>query len=195
MPRMRSAAAVSNQVVSSADNHEPEARFAGLAGFFGGARDRYATQMICLQYRKWISSLGCCIDSCPLSERSGMDAAHTGARGLGQKSSDFSTIPLCRRHHQEFDSNPKAFALKYKIDIPDLVEALNSMGFPGLRMHRPARKVVGPQFIRTSCICGWKSGWFRSLQDAQGSLHSHLEDQDKLARAGASESVSVGRCG
>lgn len=107
-------------------------------------RNEADNRMICHQYRRWISSLGCCIDSCPLSERSGMDAAHTGARGLGQKSSDLATIPLCRRHHQEFDSNPRAFAEKYTLDIPALVEALNGIGLPGAQDASAGQKASLP---------------------------------------------------
>lgn len=132
--------------------------------------------MISKDYLRWVRQLGCSVDSCVMGDRS-VDAAHTGPRGLSQKSSDFSCIPLCRRHHQEFDANPRVFALKTGIDIPALVEALNDIGLTGLSVHRPARKVVSPQFIRSRCVCGWQSGWFRLLRDAQQSLHSHLADQ------------------
>lgn len=141
--------------------------------------------MISRDYRTWIASLGCAVDAsadkknraCMTSNR--VDAAHTGPHAYGRKASDFSCIPLCRRHHAEFDANPTAFQEKYDIDVPALVEALNAVGLPGLAIHRPARKVTTHQFVQTRCICGWGSGWFRLLQDAQQSLHHHLADAEK----------------
>ena len=142
--------------------------------------------MLSLDYRRWISSLGCCVDSCSAARRR-VDACHTGCRGLGQKTSDLSCVPFCRRHHEQFDLSPRAFADKHGLDIPELVQALNQIGLAGLKLHRPARNQRSPQFIRTVCICGWRSGWFRVLQDAQGSLHSHIENADKLALAESGE--------
>ena len=136
--------------------------------------------MISADYRRWISSLGCCVSGCVHATRR-VDPCHTGAHAYGRKSSDLSCIPLCRRHHDEFDANPRAFAEKYRINVPELVQAFNEIGLAGVRLHRPARKVVSPQFIRTACVCGWQSGWFRLLADAQGSLHAHMEDSAKEA--------------
>ena len=51
-----------------------------------------------------------------------VDACHTGPHGLGQKSSDYSAIPLCRVHHEEFDACPWKFAWKHHLDIPALIE-------------------------------------------------------------------------
>lgn len=31
-----------------------------------------------------------------------VEAHHWGKRGLGQKCSDFETVPLCKRHHQQW---------------------------------------------------------------------------------------------
>ena len=63
-----------------------------------------------------------------------IEAAHTnvlGPRGLGQKTTDFSAIPLCSGHHRE---NPDSyhrlgerwFAQVHQIRLPGLVQALNS---------------------------------------------------------------------
>ena len=54
-----------------------------------------------------------------------VDPCHTGPHGIGQKSCDLTCIPLCRRHHDEFDANPLKFAARYKLDIPALVRKLN----------------------------------------------------------------------
>lgn len=132
--------------------------------------------MICLQYRRWISGLGCCIESCPRGGRR-CDPCHTGSRGLSQKTSDLSCIPLCRFHHNQFDANPRAFAEFHGINIPELVASLNEVGLAGIQIHRPARRSIVGDFTRMRCICGWKSFPFRLLEDAQGSLHSHIQDQ------------------
>jgi len=63
-----------------------------------------------------------------------IEAAHTnvlGARGLGQKTTDFSAIPLCAAHHREnLDSYHRlgemAFSQKHGIDLKDLVPAFQS---------------------------------------------------------------------
>ena len=51
-----------------------------------------------------------------------VDACHTGPHGIGQKSSDYSAIPLCRVHHEEFDACRWKFAWKHHLDIPALIE-------------------------------------------------------------------------
>jgi hypothetical protein len=61
-----------------------------------------------------------------------IEAAHTnalGPRGLGQKASDFSVIPLCAAHHrQNADSyhqlGETAFSLMHGIELSALVAAL-----------------------------------------------------------------------
>jgi hypothetical protein len=63
-----------------------------------------------------------------------IEAAHTnalGRRGMGQKTTDFSAIPLCVAHHRE---NPdsyhvlgeKEFSHEHGIDLKDLVLRLRS---------------------------------------------------------------------
>jgi hypothetical protein len=51
-----------------------------------------------------------------------VDPAHTGPHALGQKSSDLDCIPLCRKHHIEFDAAPYEFAERHKLDIPALIQ-------------------------------------------------------------------------
>jgi hypothetical protein len=63
-----------------------------------------------------------------------IEAAHTnvlGPRGLGQKTSDFSAIPLCSGHHREnLDSyhvlGEVGFSHKHRIDLQNLVLRLQS---------------------------------------------------------------------
>lgn len=45
---------------------------------------------------------------------------------MSQKSSDFSTIPLCRAHHRYYhELGMKRFAERYKLDIPVIIERLS----------------------------------------------------------------------
>ena len=54
-----------------------------------------------------------------------VDPCHTGSHGMGQKSCDLKTIPLCRSCHIEFDAAPRGFAERNKLDIPALIERFN----------------------------------------------------------------------
>src|SRR5438132_6101215 len=75
------------------------------------------------QYLRWIKRFPCVVcNSARL-----VDPCHTGSRGLGQKSSDLSCIPLCRKHHEEMHKGPADFALKYDLDIPVLIEFFNHL--------------------------------------------------------------------
>lgn len=73
-------------------------------------------------YRRFIKSLPCaaCLKTWSV------DPCHTGQHGMGQKSCDLSCIPLCRRHHQDFDASPREFAELHGLDIPALIEKFNS---------------------------------------------------------------------
>jgi hypothetical protein len=55
-----------------------------------------------------------------------VEACHTGGHGIAQKSCDLSCIPLCRKHHQEFDRGPRAFAEQHGIDVPVVVARLRA---------------------------------------------------------------------
>jgi hypothetical protein len=62
----------------------------------------------------------------------GIEAAHTGPHGIGQKSSDRSAIPLCRRHHRTGDQalhklGPAEFAAVHSLDVAALVTELNQL--------------------------------------------------------------------
>lgn len=74
------------------------------------------------QYLKFVKRLPCLV--CLATWR--VDPCHTGPHGTGQKSCDFSAIPLCRVCHAKYDANPHKFAEFYKLDIPALIEMFNS---------------------------------------------------------------------
>ncbi len=83
------------------------------------------------EYLAWIRTLRCAV----CQRAFGIEAAHTnatGMRGIGQKASDYSAIPLCFRHHRvDRDSYHKLgerrFAEQHAIDIAELVVALNEL--------------------------------------------------------------------
>lgn len=79
------------------------------------------------QYRAWIRSLPCA--SCGVL--TGIETCHTGPHALGQKSSDFHCIPLCRFHHREGNDaldkiGRRAFEERWEWNIDDLVRQLNA---------------------------------------------------------------------
>ena len=72
------------------------------------------------------------IDSIRPNLRNLVEAAHTnvlGTRGLGQKTPDFSAIPLCATHHREARDSyhrlgEKDFSHKHGIGLKQIVLAL-----------------------------------------------------------------------
>jgi len=79
------------------------------------------------QYLRWVRSLPCAV--CGTSRY--IEAAHTGPRGLSQKSSDTSAIPLCARHHRTGNDSyhklgPRKFSEVHQLDIPALVRRLSA---------------------------------------------------------------------
>ena len=84
-------------------------------------------------YLAWIRTLGCAVCSRAGGGSIVIEAAHTnslGVRGMGQKTSDFSAIPLCPAHHrQNLDSyhrlGERRFEQEHRIDLQALVGALN----------------------------------------------------------------------
>ena len=87
------------------------------------------------EYLAWIRTLGCVICSQVCDGSTVIEAAHTnalGPRGMSQKTSDFSAIPLCSCHHRESPGSyhrlgEQRFARKYRIDLPRLVGGLNDL--------------------------------------------------------------------
>jgi len=55
-----------------------------------------------------------------------VDPCHVGPHAIGQKASDLDCIPLCRKHHTEFDTAPYEFAERHKLDIPALIQMFHS---------------------------------------------------------------------
>jgi hypothetical protein len=81
------------------------------------------------EYLAWIRTLGCVICARESGGATVVEAAHTnvlGARGLGQKTSDFSTVPLCSGHHREYPDSyhflgEREFSRKHGIELKEVV--------------------------------------------------------------------------
>ena len=86
------------------------------------------------EYLAWIRTLECVVCSRVSGGATLIEAAHTnalGPKGLGQKTTDFSAIPLCSGHHREnLDSyhllGEPEFLQKHGIDLKELVLRLQS---------------------------------------------------------------------
>ncbi len=91
------------------------------------------------RYLAWIRTQPCVV----CGARRGIEASHTGPRGIGQKSSDLSAIPLCHRHHRSgkdsyHNLGQRQFADVHNLDIPDIVRRLSA---------RPVIHVEGGAFV------------------------------------------------
>ena len=102
-----------------------------------------------LEYLAWIRTLGCVVCSRVSGGVTVIEAAHTnvlGPRGLWQKTTDFSAIPLCSGHHREnLDSyhllGEPEFLHQHGIDLKDLVLRLSSRFW---QKDGPALRAVHP---------------------------------------------------
>ena len=87
----------------------------------------------CPEYLAWIRTLSCAVCSRVGGGSTVIEAAHTnalGPRGMSQKTTDFSAIPLCSAHHREDTDSyhqlgEEGFAREHRLDLAELVLALN----------------------------------------------------------------------
>lgn len=74
-------------------------------------------------YRKWLNGQLCCVldrwesyfQGC--CDQTSSDPAHTQNNGTSSKGPDSSCVPLCRKHHREYDAGRKAFEHKYGLNM------------------------------------------------------------------------------
>ena len=73
-------------------------------------------------YARWVRNQPCCVSG----RNWGVEFAHTGSRGVGQKASDLDGIPLNRDLHREYHSAGRThFESKHKICIQTIIESLH----------------------------------------------------------------------
>jgi hypothetical protein len=97
------------------------------------------------RYVKQFPCVGC-------KRKWGIDPAHVGPHGTGQKASDLTVIPLCRACHRLFDSNPIAFAESKRLDIPALQRMFRR--FYRLKYGTPVSWPGQPELTMIECACG-----------------------------------------
>ena len=74
-------------------------------------------------YKRFIKRLPCL--AC--GKTWGVDPCHTGPHATAQKASDLKCIPLCRKCHDQFDSNPQDFAVVHQLDIEASIGLFNHL--------------------------------------------------------------------
>jgi hypothetical protein len=84
-------------------------------------------------YLRWIKGQACIVCKRTYS----VDPCHTGPHGMSTKSSDYSCIPLCRQHHDEYDAAPYDFQDAHALDIANL-----TVQYQELWNERQARKAA-----------------------------------------------------
>jgi len=127
-------------------------------------------------YAAWIRRRPCCV--CGSSR--GVQAAHTGPKGLRQLSSFRNLIPLCYSHHTGGNSSyhalgPVRFAEVHQLDIPAILAQLNSQGLLFESPHAIGRKQRSPGYTRFHCPCGWRSAWYAGEFEALAAIHRHVD--------------------
>jgi hypothetical protein len=90
-------------------------------------------------YLAWIRTQPCVV----CGRTRWIEAAHTGLRGLGQKSSDFSAIPLCEVHHRTGRDSyhrlgARRFSQVHNLDIQYIVGRLSL---------KPRVRIQGGMFV------------------------------------------------
>ena len=120
------------------------------------------------RYLAWIRTHPCVV----CGSKRGIEAAHTGPHGLGQKSPDSSAIPLCVKHHRTGNDSyhglgPRRFAEIHNLDIPAIVRRLNTK--PVIRVEAgafvgyledqqywlgPTAEGIGPAVRKMVRFCG-----------------------------------------
>ena len=104
-------------------------------------------------YLAWIRTLECAVCARSGCRPAMVEAAHTnilGPRGLNQKASDYSAIPLCAAHHRENRDSyhalgESAFLSTHGIDLQELVLRLQARFWQNESAHK---NVWGPAWNR-----------------------------------------------
>ena len=112
-------------------------------------------------YLRWIRTLPCAV--CRTTR--GVEAAHTGPHGLGQKSSDLSAIPLCARHHRTGPDSyhklgPRKFAEVHQLNVPAIVARLSAK--PCIRVESGASSAGSA--IRSTSLGSTEAGLARAIR-------------------------------
>src|SRR5271169_5833384 len=99
-------------------------------------------------YLAWIRTLPCVV----CGSTRGIEASHTGPHGLGQKSSDYSAIPLCAKHHRTGSDSyhrlgPRRFSEVHNLDIRAIVSRLNAKPMVRLEAGSFVAHLEGERYV------------------------------------------------
>lgn len=64
------------------------------------------------KYMDWLKTKRCAV-----CFQVGCDPAHTVNNGMSSKGPDSSCVPLCRKHHEEYDAGRREFEFNNSIDM------------------------------------------------------------------------------
>jgi hypothetical protein len=126
-------------------------------------------------YLAFIRRQPCCV----CGSRRGVQAAHTGPRGLSQRSSARQSIPLCYRDHKGGNQSyhalgPVRFAQTHHLDVPAIIATLNEQGLLFESPHAIGRLQRSPGYTRYHCPCGFRTAWYSGEHDALAAIHRHI---------------------
>lgn len=119
-------------------------------------------------YLAWIRTLPCVV----CGSTQGIEASHTGPHGLGQKSSDYSAIPLCARHHRTGrDSyhklSPRKFSEVHNLDLRAIVSRLNAKPMVRLEAGCFVAHLEGERYVLGKISNGFPSA-IRRMREVCG---------------------------
>lgn len=107
-------------------------------------------------YRKFVRALPCAI----CSKTWGVEACHSGAHGIGQKSPDTSCIPLCAKHHRDSEVGldrigRAAFEDLHGVSVARIVKLTQRRAEAcGVREYIPLPEKKAPQRVTISGLRG-----------------------------------------
>src|SRR5208282_2993786 len=80
------------------------------------------------KYLAWVRERDCVICGTPYCDPNHINKAGTKSGGMGLKTSDYRTVPFCRKHHTEYHTMGRTtFENNYNIDLRE--ELINTMEF------------------------------------------------------------------
>jgi hypothetical protein len=117
------------------------------------------------RYLAWIRTQPCCV----CGSTRGIEASHTGPRGLGQKSPDSSAIPLCAKHHRTGDDSyhrlgPRKFSENHNLDIPSIVRRLNTKPTIRIESGRFIAQLEGNDYVLGNTAVGISAAVRKAVQ-------------------------------
>jgi hypothetical protein len=130
------------------------------------------------RYLAWIRTQPCLV----CGSRGGIEAAHTGPRGLGQKSPDTSAIPLCPKHHRTGRDSyhrlgPRQFARVHQLDVESAVRRLTTKPVIRVECGIFVAHLDGQHYV----VGTVQAGLPKAVRQALQICREHLEIQESVS--------------